>query len=211
MKKINKSDVEDLIKIRKFIYKYGLQNASIEEAEKAGIDTQKILLKYGSLSNLVEQLLAYERQSFEEIFNQYDFEGLNAIDILLIVGQEINQRFYHLSPSVTLGMKKHFPQIYEQHVVQRLEYIYDKIKINIEKGIAQKVYRQDVSVEMMARLYVSKLNEIHDPEIYPASELTFGTIFSRLIKDFIYANATEDGIDYYKQRKQLYNVLSFGH
>ncbi len=211
MKKATNNDTEDLIKIRKFIYKYGWKNISIEKAEKAGINAQEILLKYGSISNLAEQLLTYERKSFEEIFKQYDFNGLNAIDILLIVGQEIHRRFYHLSPSVSLGLKKQFPQIYEKHIEKRLEYVYEKIKINIEKGIAQKVYRQDISVEMMARLYVSKLNEIHDPEIYPASELTFGTIFSRLIKDFIYTNATKDGIAYYRQRKQLYNVLSFGH
>lgn len=202
---------DDLAVIRRFIYKYGLKNASIEDAEKEGIDVQKILLKYGSLSNLVTQLLAYERTSFEQIFVENNFDEMNAIDILLIVSQEVNERFYYLSPATTLGLKKQFPQVYEKHIQQRLAYIYDKIKINIEKGIEQKVYRKDISVEMMARLYISKLNEIHDPEIYPASEFTFAIIFSRLIRDFIYANATEEGIKYYKQRKQLYNVLNFGH
>ncbi len=202
---------KDLARIRRFICKYGLENASIEEAEKEGIDVQKILLEYGSLSNLVTEILAHERASFEQIFAETDFDGMNAIDILLFVSQEINKRFHYLSPATTLGLKKQFPKIYEKHIEQRLIYIYDKIKINIEKGIQQKVYKEDISVEMMARLYVSKLNEMHNPEIYPASEFTFATVFSRLINSFVYDNATEEGIKYYKQRKQLYNVLNFGH
>ncbi|PVX50789.1 TetR family transcriptional regulator [Balneicella halophila] len=202
---------EELKKIRLFIYKYGLKNSSIEDAEKNGIDATNVLLKYGSLSNLVEQLLAYERASFEQIFKDTDFENMNAIDILLIVGQEINKRFHYLSPGTTLGLKKQFPTIYEKHIQERLAYIYDKVKKNIEKGIAQKIYKKDISVEMMARLYISKLNEIHDPEIYPASEFTFSTVFSRLIDQFIRTNANEDGLQYYKQRKQLYTVLNFGH
>lgn len=207
---MNSENANELAKIRRFIYKHGLKNASIEEAEKKGINVQEILLKYGSISNLVEQLLAHERASFEQIFLENDFEDMNAIDILLIVSQEIGNKFHYLSPGTTLGLKKQFPQIYAKHIEQRLVYIYDKIKINIEKGIEQNVYKQDISIEMMARLYVSKLNEMHDPEIYPASEFTFSTVFSRLIKDFIYANANEEGIQYYKQRKQLYNVLNFG-
>lgn len=207
---MNAKNADDLVTIRRFIYKYGLKNASIEEAEKEGINVQQILLKYGSLSNLVTQLLAHERASFEEIFLENNFDNMNAIDILLIVSQEINKKFHYLSPVTTLGLKKQFPQVYEKHIQERLIFIYDKIKINIEKGIAQNVYKKDISIEMMARLYVSKLNEMHDPEIYPASDFTFSTVFSRLIKDFIYTNATEEGIKYYKRRKQLYNVLNFG-
>ncbi len=208
---MKKESTKELIKIRKFICEYGLQNVSVEEAEKAGINVQKILLKYGSVSNLIKELLAQERASFEDIFIENNFDNMNAIDILLVVSQEVRGRFHYLSPAVTLGLKQQFPKIYEEHIKQRLDYIYNKIKVNIEKGISQKVYRQDISVEMMARLYISKLNEIHDPEIFPASELTFSKVFSRLVKDFIYANATEEGIMYYKQRRQLYNVLNFGH
>lgn len=210
VEKMDTNSADDLVKIRRFIYKYGLKNASIEDAEKEGINVQEILLKYGSLSNLVTQLLAHERAAFEEIFLENDFDNMNAIDILLIVSQEISNKFHYLSPSTTLGLKKQFPQVYEKHIEERLVFVYDKIKINIEKGIEQNVYKKDISVEMKARLYVSKLNEIHDPEIYPASDFTFSTVFSRLIKDFICTNATEEGIRYYKQRKQLYNVLNFG-
>lgn len=202
---------DELKKIRQFIYDYNFKKISIEDAEKKGINVRELLLKYGSLSNIVEQILAYERAVFEQIFEDNNFDGLNAIDILLIVSQEISNKFYYLSPATTLGLKKQFPSIYQKHIQARLSFVYDKIKINIEKGIKQNIYKKDISSEMMARLYVSKLNELHDPEIYPASEFTFARIFSRLIRDFIYTNANKDGIQYYKQRKQLYNALYFGH
>ena len=88
-------------------------------------------------------------------------------------------------------------------------FIYEKIKINIEKGMQQGMYKNDVSSEMVARMYIAKLNDIHNQEIYPPEVFDFATIFNNLIDGVIKTITNEDGWQYYKQRKQLYSVLSF--
>ncbi len=158
---------------------------------------------------MVQAILEYERKCFEEIFNEYNFEGWNAIDILLMVSNEINNRFFNVTPSVTITLAEFFPDIFQNHLQKRSDFIFEKMKINIEKGMQQGIYKRDVSSEMLARMFIAKLNDIHNPQIYPPEEFTFSTIFNNLIDNLIKNITSEEGRNYYKQRKQLYSILNF--
>lgn len=58
-------------------------------------------------------------------------------------------------------------------------------------------------------MYIAKLNDIHNPDIYPPEGFTFATIFNNLIDGVIKNITNEEGRRYYKQRKQLYSILNF--
>ncbi|MGL5684099.1 MAG: hypothetical protein ACRDDZ_13765 [Marinifilaceae bacterium] len=200
---------ELIIKLRKYIAKYGLRELDDKKLESVGINPNDMKNFFNDREEIATKVLLYERSKFEEIFNEYCFEGWNAIDIFLIVSNEIDKHFFEVSPSYTINLASDFPEVFEQHMRLRSDFIYDKIKINIEKGMEQGMYIKDVSSEMIARMYISKLNDIHNPDIYPAEGFTFSTIFSNLIDNVIKSITNDEGKMYYKQRKQLYSILNF--
>lgn len=102
-----------------------------------------------------------------------------------------------------------FPGYFRRTYANAFGFIYEKIKINIEKGMEQGMYKKDISSEMIARMYIAKLNDIHNPDIYPPEGFTFATIFNNLIDGVIKNITNEEGRRYYKQRKQLYSILNF--
>lgn len=199
-----------LERVREYLFKYGVKDLNLEKVNDFGISTKDLSKFVSSVDELVDKLLEYERKCFEDIFLEYNFEGLNAIDILLSVSQEINDRFYNVSPSVTLSLEEYFPEVFQKHIDSRMSFIFEKIQINIGKGITQGMYREDLSGEMVGRMYLSKLEDIHNPELYPPERFKFGTIFDTMIDGFVKGIATEDGMRYYRHRKQLLGVLNFG-
>jgi len=196
-------------KLRTYISRYGINDFNEEHLKKVGVSLKELKENFTDRRDIVTAILEYERKCFEEIFNEYNFEGWNAIDIMLIVSNEINNRFFNVSPSVTITLADAFPDIFESHLQMRSDFIYEKIKINIEKGMEQGMYKKDVSSEMIARMYIARLNDIHNPQIYPPEGFTFATIFNTLIDDVIKNITNEEGRKYYKQRKQLYSILNF--
>jgi len=207
---MDKAFVQIIEKVRKFLVQEGMGDISLDKLESVGISKEDILQYVDSKEELVEKVLEFERSSFVKIFLEYNFEGQNAIDILFIVSQEINDRFEDVSPSVTMEFEKYFPKIYMKHMEHRMAFIFDKIQINVEKGIAQGMYREDLSSEIVGRMYLSKLEDMHNPELYPPERFKFGTIYDTMIDSFVKSIATEDGLSYYRHRKQLLSVLSFG-
>jgi AcrR family transcriptional regulator len=175
----------------------------------SGIPKKKLYQHFSSKTELVSQLLEQERKSFEIIFERYNFEGVNALDILLTVSKEIGERFRDISPSMTFDLKKYYPEIYHHHVNERIEFIFNKIQINLQKGITQGIYRDDLSVELVARLYIRRLMDLHNPEFFPADKFSFQTLFDVMFDNFIRGIANPSGIAYYEQQKKNLNFKKF--
>ena len=196
-------------KLRTYISRYGINDFNEDHLKKVGVTLEELKEHFSDRRDIVTAILEYERKCFEEIFNEYNFDGWNAIDIMLMVSNEINNRFFNVSPSVTITLSVAFPDIFEAHLQMRSDFISEKIKLNIEKGMQQGMYKNDISSEMIARMYIAKLNDIHNPQIYPPEGFTFATIFNTLIDNVIKNITNDEGKEYYKQRKQLYSILNF--
>lgn len=199
-----------LEKVRELFFKYGVRSISMDDiGRKLGISKKRLYELFKGKSNLVEKLLYLERKNFEIIFDTHNFEGVNAIDILLTVSKELGGKFRDVSPSMTYDMKKYYPVIYQHHLEERIEFIFGKIKINLEKGINQGIYRDDLSIELVARLYMRRLMDLHDPEVFPADKFSFQTLFDVMFDNFIRGIAKPNGIEYYEKQKQKVNFDKF--
>lgn len=191
--------------IREAAYTQNLSNYSIiAVSAKLNIPVDELKQYFGSDKDLVEKVLAFERESFQNIFDTYNFEGVNAIDILLTVSREVSKRFRDVSPALSFSLKSTYPKLYQYHIDTRVNFIFEKIKINIVKGIGQGIYRDDLSVELLARLYISRLIDLHNPDFFPSEQYSFGIIFDAMFDHFIRGIVNEEGMRYYEKcRKRL--------
>jgi AcrR family transcriptional regulator len=201
---MKQSQVEILDRVRDLFFKYGVRRISMDDiSREVGISRIKIYQMFTSKNELVEKLLELERENFEVIFDTDRFDGsVNAIDILLMVSKEVSNKFTDISPSMTFDLEKYYPDIYHKHVDERIEFIFEKIRINLEKGINQGVYRDDLSVELVSRLYIRRLIDLHNPEFFPAEKFSFQTLFDVMFDNFIRGIANEKGIEYYETQKK---------
>jgi TetR/AcrR family transcriptional regulator, cholesterol catabolism regulator len=202
--------IDILERVRELFYKYGVRRVSMEEISKdVGISKRKLYQLFSSKAELVEKLLELERSSFEIIFDTHNFDGVNSIDILLTVSMVVGEKFELVSPSMTLDLKKYYPEIYHKHINNRIEFVYEKMKINLDKGIKQGVYRNDLSTELIARLYIRRLIDLHNPEFFPADKFSFQTLFEVMFDNFIRGIVNENGIEYYEKQKRKVNFPNF--
>lgn len=207
---MDKALIDILERVRELFFKYGVRSVSMDDiCRDLGISKKKLYQFFSSKNELVEKLLELERQNFEIIFDTYTFEGVNAIDILLTVSKEVGDRFRDVSPSMTFDLKKYYPDIYHRHVENRIEFIYQNIQINMRKGISQGMYRDDLSIELVARLYIRRLMDLHNPEFFPADKFSFQTLFDVMFDNFIRGIANEQGIEYYEKQKRKVNFKNF--
>ena len=186
--------------IREVAYSQDLLSYSISEvSENLDIPIDELKQYFASDQDLVVKVLAFERKSFQDIFETYDFEGVNAIDILLTVSREMSNRFRDISPALTFHLKSTYPKLYQFHIDPRVSFIFQKIKINIMKGISQGIYREDLSVELLARLYISRLIDLHNPDFFPPEEYSFEIVFDAMFDHFIRGIVNVKGMRYYEK------------
>ncbi len=192
-----------LSQARLIALKEGIGDITIENICRKLKINKDTLLKYVKDKNeFVEKVLEYERDSFRIIFDEYDFEGVNAIDILMIVSREIARKYYDITPTISISLKEKFPKIYQDHFQKRHDFIFWKIQINLQKGISQGMYRSDLSIELVARLYMSRLIDLHNEEIFPSEKFSFSTLFDFMFDSFVRSIATSEGLEYFENKKK---------
>ncbi|MCB2208292.1 MAG: hypothetical protein KQH67_08325 [Bacteroidetes bacterium] len=190
--------------IRNIANKKGVGEISLAKLRQNKAIQQDILNKYYTKDiDLVTDILTEERKKFEEIFVDHDFDGYyDAIDILFTVSKEMAGKFFSLSPSVTYVWKDVYPDVYQEHIQKRIDFIYMKINVNLQKGIRSGFYRNDVSTELVARRYISRLLDLHDPDNFPPEEFSFRKLFDQMFENFVESIATEEGLVHYKKKKK---------
>ena len=172
-----------------------------EICERLGVDINLFEEHFKSREILIEEILKRERSSFEQIFLENDFSDSNAIDILFVVSREIFKRFSMVKPLVNQSYREVYSNVFQEHMEDRMKYIFEKIKINLDKGIRQGMYRSDLSIELVARLYISRLIDIHKPEFFPPEQFSFQMLFEVMFENFVRSVGTLEGIRYFELRK----------
>lgn len=199
-----------LKKARLFLAKYGLKGVKWDKLNEEGISMKEMIEQFNTPEELVETILQHERETFENLFKIFNVNGYNAIDVLLLVSKEINSNFFYINPSITLELKDLFPDIYAHHSRQREAYIKERMIMNINNGKAQGIYKKEIDAETTTNEMWKSLDEIYNAEELTGEGFSFTTIMESIMNLYIKTVANEDGLNYYKNRKQLYGVLGFG-
>ena len=200
---------EVLEKARDISFTYGIRSMSMDDiSRKLGISKSTLYKYVKSKTDLVAKVMEFERYGFKNIFDKYDFEGVNAIDILLTVSKEVSNNFQNVNPSITFELKKYYPKLCQEHIDITTNFIFKKIKINLQKGINQGIYREDLSIELAARLYISRLLDLHNPDFFPPEEFKFQTLFDFMFENWIRGISKPEGIAHFekqfeKEKKKL--------
>ncbi len=192
-----------LSSIRVMALEDGIDSISVKTiCDKLNISKETLFKLVKDENDLVSKVLEFERSSFSNIFDMHDFEGMNAIDILMIVSKEIAGKYYDMTPTISVLLKEKYPEIYQEHFAKRMDFVFMKIQINLQKGISQGMYRSDLTIELISRLYMSRLVDIHNQEIFPSNKFSFSTLFEVLFDSFVRSIATPEGLKYFAKKKK---------
>ncbi|TAJ05781.1 hypothetical protein DMA11_23100 [Marinilabiliaceae bacterium JC017] len=198
--------------IRQYLYNHSEEKLNvINIASELGIPSTDILSIAPTPSELVTKLFIAEFETFKSIFTDLDFDKEGAIDSMIIAGQEIYKRFCSMNPAITIHLRDLYPTEYQIFQKEKIAFIEETLKTNLTKGISQSEYCSDIDTDSVIKKYMEKICELHNPTYLQKGQLTFGTVFSNIIEDFILDVASEEGRQYYRQRKQLIEVFYFGH
>ncbi len=169
-------------------------------AKDLNLPLEVLIQAFGNESGLVEEILAYEQQNLENIFSGFDFNASNAIDGLLTVSKEINDKFVDILPSITFDLRTLFPEVRQKFVEKRISFVSAKIRSNFELGMKQGMYRPDLSAELVSRLYISRLIDLHNPDFFPNETISFSVLFDVMFDTFIRGICTDTGKKYYENK-----------
>jgi AcrR family transcriptional regulator len=187
--------------------KNGIRSISMDDiAKELGMSKKTIYLYVANKTELVEMVLDFMREKESNICFDGDIKNMNAIDILLAVSRNVSRHMKDLNPINAYELQKYYPSIYREFIIKKRDHVYTTLKQNFEQGIAEGIYRNDLDIDLVARLYIQKLVDVHDPEFLSSVNFGFEKVFQVMFDNHIRGIANAEGLAYYEQQIKLSNI-----
>jgi len=184
-----------LLKVRELYTKYGIKSITMDDvAMELGISKKTLYQYVTDKDDLVGKFIDNEIILRQEQICKCFKTDFNAIEELFEISIFMNKFMKDQNPATEHDLKKYYPHHYYKTVKVRRERIFDYILINLKKGKEEGLYREELNEEIIAKLYLSRVESIHLNDLFTVEEFTSIRLFIELLNYHIRGIATEKGI-----------------
>jgi TetR/AcrR family transcriptional regulator, cholesterol catabolism regulator len=195
-----------LIKAHELFMRYGLRSVSMDEiANHLGMSKKTIYQYYADKDALVEGTIDIEIKQSKKDCDCHRNQSENAIQEIFMAVDMIQEMLKHMNPSLMFDLEKYHPKAYKKFLEHKNKFFHEVIKTNLEWGIEDGLYREDINVELLTRFRLLSMFFMFDTENFPASKFTPGQVIAEITDNFLFGMATAKGqkmILKYKQQRQ---------
>ncbi len=171
-KSVTMDDIANTIGIsKKTIYKYFKKKSDLVSAS--------MLHLFKVISEAIDGICALQKNPIEEIY-----------DIKRVVMNHLKNE--KTSPQYQL--KKYYPQIFNTLKKKQFNMMQTCVTANLNRGLALGIYRLDINVDFISRLYFSSLLAIRDNDLFPLQTQSLKTIIEQFYEYHLRGICTPKGL-----------------
>lgn len=182
--------------------KLGFKSVTMDDiAGEMGISKKTIYKFFSNKEILIEEITGMIHSEIHEIIDQIVAQNYNAIEENYQIRKMFKEMFQSADTSPVYQLKKHYPSIFEKVMAMEMNECNTLFKKNIEKGIAQGLYRKEIPVETFVQFYYNLIFSIKEKTV---SEKEGQKLELQILEYHTRAIATLLGIA--ELEKQLMNI-----
>jgi len=171
-------------KSRELFMKYGIKSVSMDDiSQQLGISKKTLYQHFKDKADLVYKVVTYFNCEHDKIMLEILQSELNAIEILLLVSKHTLEMLKSLHPPLLFDLRKYYPEITKDIIISKKSDVFNKIKSNLLKGIEEGLYRSDLNPDIIASLYIKRLDDVFFEKDFYAIDYPQHEVFKQL---FIY-------------------------
>ncbi len=91
-------------------------------------------------------------------------------------------------------LQKYYPKIYQDLKSKEYQYFGDMVKDSLKLGVESGLFRDEIDIEFVSRLYINGMRGIKDIEIFPIEQFKIETLFENYIDYHLRAIVTDKGL-----------------
>jgi len=175
--------------------KFGVKSLTMEDiARKLGISKKTLYAHVKDKEDLLLQAVILFGKFEDKQLNEICSRGLNAIDESLEIKKWVLDMIQNIHPSVAYDIEKFHPAVSKRMKTSRHENVYRSIFQNIVKGQKEGLYRSDINADILAKLYIGRMESIFDQELFSSTTYNVSDVYMEWFIYHIHGMATSKGL-----------------
>ena len=191
-----------LHKARELMFQTGVKHVTMDDlATQLGISKKTIYQYFKDKDALVSSVVENDLAKHALICNQSMQIADNAVHEIFLLMTVLQELFSSMNPLTLFEIEKYYPLAFEKIKNHKDDYIFSMISANLEKGIAEGLYRKDVDVTILSKYRLETSLIPFNIHVFHPSKFDMLKVNLQIIEHFVYGVATLEGhklMDTYK-------------
>lgn len=185
---------------------YGIKSVTMDDISRANGISKKTLYQYvDNKADLLNKTISLQNEEEKQAIIACQKEANNAIEEVILISRYIKQILQSINPSVVYDLQKYYLEHWKLMRSLHEHFIFNVIKDNLKAGIEQGLYRKDMDIDIVAKLYGSRADVIMDTNLFPLDKYQRTDLHREFVRYHLHAIVSEKGHDvleeYYKNQK----------
>lgn len=184
----------------------GIRGVSMDDiAGKLGMSKKTIYQYFADKDSLVASVFTHIIGINCDLCGRDKKASENAIHEALLNIETISAMFQSINKNVLNDLSKYHPSVFESIQAHKNDYVFNLVKANILRGQQEKLYRENLEIDILARYRIEALFIFFSDSFRKHINASFEVIEREVITHFIYGLVTSLGyemIEKYKNNNQ---------
>ncbi len=179
-------------------WRYGVKSVTMDDiAKELGISKKTIYQHFSDKDAIVAEVIEIELDCEKKDIERMEGEANDPIDEVIRTSDYMRANLATMNPALLYDLKKYHPLAWDLFQKHKHEHIIHSIKRNLTKGIELSLYRNDINVDVLARMRIELIEMAFDTTIYPPQQFGMIEIQIQFIHHFLRGILTENGFKLY--------------
>ena len=150
-------------KAKEMFLKLGFKSITMDDIAGEMCISKKTIYKYfANKELLIEESVQVIHNEINNIIDTITSQDFNAIEENFEIRRMFENMFKSTDTSPVYQLKKHYPEVYQKVLSNQVEMCESCFRKNIEKGIAQGLYRDNLNVDAYVKFYYMLIFSINE-------------------------------------------------
>jgi AcrR family transcriptional regulator len=185
--------------------RFGIRRVTMDEiALKTGMSKKTIYQSFANKDELVDAVLEehLRKNCFQCECNKTGAD--NAVHEIFLNIDMVQELMVEMNPTVFYDLEKFHPAAFLKLNEHRNRYLYQKVTDNLNWGIREGLFREDIDVDVITKLRLQIMFLPFNLEIFPYGKYNLAEVEIQTLEHYLYGIATIKAhklIDKYKQQR----------
>ena len=185
-----------LSKSSEMFLQLGFKSVTMDDiAAELGISKKTIYQHYKNKTGLVEASVFHVFETICSEINQVCSDpDKSPIKELYEIKKVVREHLKNESSSPYNQLKKFYPRLFTQLIDKQYEVMIESVSENLRRGIAMGLFREDIDVFFISRIYISGMNSIKDDDLFPHENHSIQYLTTLFLEYHLRAIVTPEGL-----------------
>jgi TetR/AcrR family transcriptional regulator, cholesterol catabolism regulator len=193
-------------KAKELFLKYGIRSVSMDDiANQLGMSKKTIYQYFTDKNELVDAVVEEDILEMQNDCLKSSEKAHDAIEEIFIMVDAVVDQLGNLNPMILYDMEKFHIRAFQRFMEHKNKFLLQIIRHNLEWGIKDGLYRDNIDVEILARFRLESMMIPFNIDLYPPAHYKLTDVTKSIIEHFVYGVASQKGYKLILKYQQLRN------